>query len=567
MSGDTAAAAAASAATKNENPTSQTTFEDLNENAISQALEHFDLTELDTIRQTSKFVGRACDAQKEFIHSKLTRGASVEIKGLQSERGQQINGRLAVVTGPINNGRYPIKIQHLTGEIEKVSLKAQNINPFLKPEQESKEKSRLDFINYTTDAKIREGHGRLLDQVLMTLRYDVNMMNGGSFYEGGWESFHRLPRSHQSVMMCNTQLFSLYTLKPSSAGYRMPDDISILDRTVQKLIDFEDNAVKYFGKMAAYEKDGVGGKLIIRNFVRAMKSWDTERISGEFWIARICKSGTVVVQKKGDIGLLDPIDDIELGDVFLVKGIGSQVGEQVPKSQLPILTRTTFLPLYDMLVYDGLMIMDNRFPMTPNLKKRINAHVDKAIREETLIYCGESAKKGLWNEEPPEHDSDLDTAKEEEEETIPYEPTPSQLRLAEKIMNFAKDKNYQGGRTEEQGVLVIRKLDFTEEENPNRVVGLNWMYPGRDESDFDMDFFFFSEWPGYKLDEVLPELLKKLKKMDEVPGLFWMCEQSLVKPLKDTLKAAGDKLGYNEIPRVEWYPPPSAEEEAYHSMR
>eukprot|EP00986_Skeletonema_menzelii_P016516 scaffold14862_cov151-Skeletonema_menzelii.AAC.5 len=549
---------------KDSNAADTTTFEDLNENAISQALEHFDLAELDTIRRASKFVGRACDTRKEFIHSKLTRGASVEIMGLKSERGQQINGRLAVVTGTINNGRYPLKIQHLTGEIERVSLKAQNINPFLKPEQEAKEKSRLDFINYSSDAKVKEGHGRLLDQVLMTLRYAVNMMNGGSFYEGEWESFMRLPRSHKSVMMCNSQLFSLYTLKPSSAGYRMPDDKSILDSTVQSLIDFEDNAINYFGKMAAYEKDGRGGKLIIRNFVRAMKSWDTERISGEFWIARICKSGTVVVQKK------DPdfreIDEIELGDVFLVKGIGSQVGEQVPKSQLPILTRTTFLPLYDMLVYDGLMIMDSRFPMTPALKNRINAHVEKAVREETLIYCGESAKKGLWNEEPPEHVSDLNTTKEEEEEeTITYEPTPSQLRLAEKIMSFAKDKNYQG-RKEGQAVLVIRKLDFTREENPNKVVGLNWMYPGRDESGYDMDFFFFGKWPGYTLDELLPELLKKLKKMDEIPGLFWMCEQSLVKPLKDTLKAAGDKLGYSETLIVQWYPPPSVEEEAYHSM-
>ena len=234
---------------------------------------------------------------------------------------------------------------------------------------------------------------------------------------------------------------------------------------------------------------------------------------------------------------------------------------------MPILTRTTFLPLYDMLVYDGLMIMDNRFPMTPAMKKRINAHVEKAIREETLIYCGESAKKGLWNEEPPEHvKSDLETAKEEEEEeTIPYEPTPLQLSLAEKIMSFVKDKKYQG-RKEGQALLVIRKVDFTREENPNKVVGLNWMYPDRGRGGYDMDFFFFSKWPGYTLDEVLPELLKKLKKMDEIPGLFWMCEQSLVKPLKDTLKAAGDKLGYYETPEVEWYPPPSAEEGAYHSM-
>jgi hypothetical protein len=547
---DTAAAAAAAK------------FDDLEDDTVSEALSHFNLSELDTIRRASKSLGKVCNDRKEFIHSKLVKDASVEIVGLASERGQQINGRLAVITGPINNGRYPLKIQHLTGEMERVSLKAQNINPFLKPEQEAKEKSRLDFINYSSDAKVREGHGRLLDQVLMTLRYAVNMMNGCTFYDGEWGDFMRLPRSHQGVMMSNAQVFSLYRVKPSTAGYRLSGDQSILDSTVQSLFDFEDDAIGYFGKMAAYEKDGRGGKLIIRNFVRAMESWDTERIFGEFWIARICKSGTVVVQKKGP-----EFGEPELGDVFLVKGIGSQVGEQVPPSQMPILTRTTFLPLYDMLVYDGLMIMDNRFPMTPALKKRINAHVEKAIREETLIYCGDSAKKGLWNEEPPEYvkskKGGAGQEKDEEKEDIPYEPTPAQLSLAEKIISFAKSHGYKGQR---QGMplLVVRKIGFSEEDNPNNVVGLNWMYENR--STYDMDIFFFREWPGYTLDELLPELLKKLHKMDEVPGLFWICEKSLVKPLKDTLKAAGDKLGFDETLTVEWYPPPSAEEEAYHSM-
>ena len=57
---------------------------------------------------------------------------------------------------------------------------------------------------------------------------------------------------------------------------------------MESLVDFEDNAIQYFGKMAAYEKDGMdgSGKLIIRNFVRAMQSWDTERIFGEFWIGK-----------------------------------------------------------------------------------------------------------------------------------------------------------------------------------------------------------------------------------------------------------------------------------------
>ena len=72
----------------------------------------------------------------------------MEIFGLASERGKQINNRLAVITTDgINNGRYPVKIQHLTGETEKVSLKPQNINPFLKQEQEANEKPRLPWFH------------------------------------------------------------------------------------------------------------------------------------------------------------------------------------------------------------------------------------------------------------------------------------------------------------------------------------------------------------------------------------------------------------------------------------
>jgi len=80
---DTAAAAAAK-------------FDDLEDDTVSEALSHFNLSELDTIRRASKSLGKVCNDRKEFIHSKLVKDASVEIVGLASERGQQINGRLAI---------------------------------------------------------------------------------------------------------------------------------------------------------------------------------------------------------------------------------------------------------------------------------------------------------------------------------------------------------------------------------------------------------------------------------------------------------------------------------------
>ena len=124
-------------------------LDDLEEDTLLEALSHFDLIELAEVRKVSPSLQKACDRRKEYIHSLLEKqDASVEIFGLSSEKGKQINNRLAVVVngGAFTNGRYPIKIQHLTGEVEKVSLKPQNLNHFLKPYQKAEEKSRLDFI-------------------------------------------------------------------------------------------------------------------------------------------------------------------------------------------------------------------------------------------------------------------------------------------------------------------------------------------------------------------------------------------------------------------------------------
>ena len=81
-------------------------------------------------------------------------------------------------------------------------------------------------------------------------------------------------------------------------------------------------------------------------------------------------------------------------DVYLVKGIGSQVGEDVPPSMFPFM-------IYNMLVYDGLL---SGRPLCAGSTKRemIKAKISKAVREESIIYCGTSAANGQWDDEPPE---------------------------------------------------------------------------------------------------------------------------------------------------------------------
>ena len=399
----------------------------------------------------------------------------------------------------------------------------------------------------------------------MLLRYAVNMMNGFSYFEGEFEDFCRLDRADQRVSMANRQVFSMYRVKPSEAGYRVPGDMSILDSTIHSLAESEGSAVDMFGKMAKYEKDGCDGKLIVRNMVRFMQSWDKERITGEFWITKIVKSGTLVVQKNSDAG-----GGSEIGRVFLVKGIGSQVGSQVPASQLPLLVRTTFLPIYNMLVYDGIMMADARSPISQSLKEKIQKHADKAVREQTVVYCGESAANGLWNTEPPkivkpvpsEGYTPMGQKKDDDKgKSISYTPTSKQLNAATEIVKLAQKCGFKSaGKVPGMPLLIVRRMGYTREDNPMQMAGLLFHI---NDNPCGMDVFYFKDWPVYTLDELLPELAKKMKNVNIVPGMIMVDEQTLVEPLRRTLEVANEAVGFHQKVEVEWYPPPSEEEQAF----
>jgi hypothetical protein len=46
---------------KNDDTTAAAKFEDLEDDTVSEALSHFNLTELDIIRQASKSLGKVCN--------------------------------------------------------------------------------------------------------------------------------------------------------------------------------------------------------------------------------------------------------------------------------------------------------------------------------------------------------------------------------------------------------------------------------------------------------------------------------------------------------------------------
>ena len=90
-----------------------------------------------------------------------------------------------------------------------------------------------------------------------------------------------------------------------------------------------------------------------------------------------------------------------LGKVYLVKGLGSKIGETLD-SMPKLCYGLRLLPIYNVLAYDG-FFRENTDVGTPSADfvAALNAKVDEALRKQTVIFCGKSASEGKWDEEAP----------------------------------------------------------------------------------------------------------------------------------------------------------------------
>lgn len=155
------------------------TFTDVGDNSLVEILSYlgYDLSELEQLRLVAKSFLKPCDTRKAYIHRLFQEGAKVQIVNLASAKGKQMNGRVAKINGPLKNGRYPVILRHISGDIENVTIKAQNLNPFFVL-SEDEEARRQAFVNYppggegSRDAAcILEGHGRMLKQCITALKW------------------------------------------------------------------------------------------------------------------------------------------------------------------------------------------------------------------------------------------------------------------------------------------------------------------------------------------------------------------------------------------------------------
>jgi hypothetical protein len=279
-----------------------------------------------------------------------------------------------------------------------------------------------------------------------------------------------------------------------------------------------------------------------------MRSWEKERITGEFWVMKVVPTGTIMVFK----------GEQELGPVYLVKGIVAPIGDMLPS--LPQCVTATLLPVYNSLVYDGMM-KDAEFPLSSALKAELETLVDSAVTNKTIITQGKSAALGLWDSDPPPlpHVTECGTdAIDVGGDT--FEVTKAQEKLARKILKIAAKNQSPGenGRGGERVGLEFLRFGDMNGDNPLKMCGV--IKGGN-----VLHTFSFKGDDTYTVDELLQELLVVFQRTPMgMPDILLPDELSVVKPLQLIMEKAyaGEDARTIKKVIVHWHPPASKEEMA-----
>jgi hypothetical protein len=546
-------------------------LDQLNETLLVEMQSYLTLNEIGaSVRRVSKTFQQSSE-QYKAIHLKYLqqKNAVVEIMGLQSALGQTLNSKIGTIISKRNeqNGRFTIQIVNpITGETSKQNVKPKNCNIYPCASSLLKQKFIEEELKYTNNAKVRAEHGMLLVECLTLARFATNVINGYSYFPNDYDQFHNLPQQHPSVAQCNASMWTFYSIEPSITGRHA--DMSVLDSTVNSLIQCQKELIDQLGSKTKWKADGENGELIVRNYVRFMRSWEAERISGEFWVTSVVKTGTLMVKiNSGGV----------LGDVYLVKGLASVIGELCPR--LPTKCRATFLPLYNFLIYDGIMV---GMPPTPVAGACSGMsplkHAQTAIANETVIKQGKSSKEGLWDSPPPplprvvgenkpldwtvchvNDNSNNEVEKENpNEEVITETQKKEAIRLAKLVKKTGGIKYPCSGKNLSKSIMTLRRFGYTKEENPGKIASFL-----REGSQLHM--FQFKGELTYTLDEILCEL-QVIVKNQGMMGVIMIDELSIVDRLHTLLKKCFEEEGIKGELRVKWYPPPSEEESKFTDM-
>jgi hypothetical protein len=261
-----------------------------------------------------------------------------------------------------------------------------------------------------------------------------------------------------------------------------------------------------------------------------MGRWFSDRVSGCFWVLDSRADGSILAH-------------IESKKVYRVQGFGSTISKMVPlgSSRRPPIVRLTLLPFRDTVVYDGLLSgvdpANLGMPREVSLKRakgiRLRLELDylEACEDGTLITSLERKAHAGLPPVPPQ--------------AQPAAPSAAEVAARDNLQRSISGLEHLGGSAV-NGCWVFRRLDYTEEENPNHLI---MVMAGS---------MPVSQMCTAALAPTAVEIMNGLREaaavVRAVPSVVAIDHEQIVAPLRVLLGPLSIHVGY--------YPPPSEEEAA-----
>ncbi|KAL3908416.1 MAG: hypothetical protein SGILL_008488, partial [Bacillariaceae sp.] len=192
-----------------------------------EILTYLNLSDVEILRRVSRSYQTAANKFKAHWIQRLDqRQASVIIDGLQSTKGQLLNGKVVHISGKSVTSssvrRYPVDLVNwITGEAQTLTIKFSNLLPFATTYHKKNgdtNQSHSSLLEYCNTSRVRRSHGMLLDQILMLARWEANGIDAA--YPGdSFPQFYRLPRGHPILQRLNQEFWTWFTIHPELGGY------------------------------------------------------------------------------------------------------------------------------------------------------------------------------------------------------------------------------------------------------------------------------------------------------------------------------------------------------------
>ena len=411
--------------------------------------------------------------------------------------------------------------------------------------------SETETAPYTQNGLLRESHGRMFDGALKAGRYVSNQASGlVPRCLNSMEAIYSLPAESVDGWQLTNLMWTYWDRRPKEAGYSMEglggEDLTICEFVLGTLYTNRKSLIRMVGLHPEYLPfDGPKFCMMFPRFVRSLRSWGKERIFGDFWVVRDTDKGTLMV------------DANDFSKVYLAKGITEKIYSILSRvasiRNAPVLSKVTMVPLFKILAATGQFKPAMPQPKDANEHKKAIAAVDRAVASGTVITMGASAAAGKWDEEPaincwPKQCKDgSKKGTKAAASSSSYVLSKKDKKNVEAIKVAAARGIGANGTT-----WVIRRMGYTEQDNPEHFVGILEL-PGQ----HFIGTFAYPGTPSYTATHVLTELRKILNQGARLPSMLLIDDYEAFGAVKKALVP-------EVVPSIKivYYPPPSAEEEA-----